>query len=97
MWEVFFLGTARKTDSHRSDRIPGMLREIETGCRRALVAMGCRNRVNPETGTDSETRERDILATGAKGSRRKAMATGEKRKRRKRRVRVYFVLVELSQ
>jgi hypothetical protein len=51
--------------------------------------------VNPNTGTDSERRDRDMLAAAAKGSRRKAMATGDKRKKRNRRV--SFVLVELSQ
>ena len=48
MWEVFFLGTARRTESQRSDRRDGILREIEIGCKNPLVAMGVigRNRAS---------------------------------------------------
>jgi plasmid stabilization system protein ParE len=73
MWEVFFLGTARKTESQRSERRDGILREIETGCRN-LVAMGVigRNRASRGNWRDSDRSERDIFA-GAKGRRRNAI------------------------
>jgi hypothetical protein len=73
MWEVFFLGTARRTESQRSDRRDGILREIETGCKN-LVAMGVigRNRASRGNWSDSERSERDMVA-GAKGRRRNAM------------------------
>ena len=74
MWEVFFLGTARRTESQRSERSDGILREIETGCRNPLVAMGVigRNRASRGNWRDSESSERDMVA-GAKGRRRNAM------------------------
>lgn len=74
MWEVFFLGTARRTESQRSDRSDGILREIETGCRNPLVAMGVigRNRASRGNWRDSESSERDMVA-GAKGRRRNAI------------------------
>lgn len=73
MWEVFFLGTARRTESQRSDSRDGILREIETGCKN-LVAMGVigRNRASRGNWSDSERRERDMVA-GAKGRRRNAI------------------------
>jgi hypothetical protein len=73
MWEVFFLGTARRTESQRSDSRDGILREIETGCKN-LVAMGVigGNRASRGNWSDSERRERDMVA-GAKGRRRNAI------------------------
>lgn len=51
-----------------------MLREIETGCRNPLVAIGVigRNRESRGNWRDSERSERDMFA-GAKGRRRNAM------------------------
>ena len=76
MWEVFFLGTARRTESQRSERRDGILREIETGCRNPLVAMGVigRNRASRGNWRYSDRSERDMFA-GAKGRRRNAMVT----------------------
>jgi hypothetical protein len=34
MWETFFLGTARRTESQMSEKIPGIVKEIATGRRR---------------------------------------------------------------
>ena len=74
MWEVFFLGTARRTESQRSERRDGILRAIETGCRNPLVAMGVigKKRTSPGNWRDSERSERDMVA-GAKGRRRSAI------------------------